>query len=93
MNILKIICLYIYNLCLFAVFQEALIDPLKTLKRDVLPRFLTSDYHAKLLKRADIVDGKLPSASGLIIPPPTESKVCLLLLFLLYIYIYLYNYN
>lgn len=57
------------------LFQEALIDPMKTLKRDVLPRFLVSDYHAKLETRSEIVAGNLPSALNFILPSPESSKV------------------
>jgi len=57
------------------LFQEALIDPMKTLKRDVLPRFLASEFHAKLQKRAEIIAGNLPPAASLSLPAPEASKV------------------
>lgn len=57
------------------VFQEALMDPLKTLKRDVLPRFLSSKIYESYQSRIALIDGHLPTAKELELTPPTESKV------------------
>ena len=53
-------------------FEESLIDPLKTMKRDILPRFLRSNYYSELSFRLKSIE-TLPSASELEIPiPPTN---------------------
>ena len=56
------------------VFDETLIDPIKTLKRDVLPRFLISSYYKELLNRISYIR-VLPTIDEIIIPNPTNSDI------------------
>lgn len=58
-----------------SVFDETLLDPMKTLKVDALPRFLTSIYYKKMSKRLETIF-PLPAASELSLPPPVKSAVC-----------------
>jgi hypothetical protein len=51
------------------VFSEALIDPMKTMRKDVLPRFLNSDIYQELLKQVKSCN-YLPTAAALVVPPP-----------------------
>jgi hypothetical protein len=54
------------------VFEESLIDPLKTMKRDILPRFLRSSFYTELLLIQELLQ-KPPIASELELPiPPTS---------------------
>lgn len=57
------------------VFQEALIDPMKTLKRDVLPRFLASILYSKMLKYTHVIEGRLSPSSNFCLASPKDSKV------------------
>ena len=54
------------------VFSEALIDPIKTIARDILPRFLKSELYTTLKLRLSQTD-PLPSAANLSVPSPTVS--------------------
>ena len=56
------------------VFMEAIIDPIKTLRRDILPRFLTSDLFIKMSKQIQSCT-PLPAASTLEAPAPTTSFI------------------
>lgn len=40
-------------------FSEALIDPIKTLHRDIYPRFLHSEHHAQLVRHASNINEKI----------------------------------
>jgi hypothetical protein len=54
------------------VFEESLIDPLKTMKRDIMPRFLRSSFYTELLLVQELLQ-KQPIASELELPiPPTS---------------------
>lgn len=54
------------------VFEESLIDPLKTMKRDIIPRFLRSPFYTELVARLKSIE-TLPTASELEVPiPPTS---------------------
>lgn len=54
------------------VFAESLFDPIKTLRRDIIPRFIRSQHHAELNKRLALLE-TLPNASTLQIPLPPNS--------------------
>mmetsp|Transcript_24384 Transcript_24384/g.25009 ORF Transcript_24384/g.25009 Transcript_24384/m.25009 type:complete len:343 (-) Transcript_24384:33-1061(-) len=54
------------------VFEESLIDPLKTMKRDIIPRFLRSPFNTELQSRLKSIES-LPAASELEIPIPPNS--------------------
>lgn len=56
------------------VFTEATIEPLQTLQKNILPRFLKSDAYIKLNKRLH-VSASLPSKEQLLVPPPSGSVV------------------
>jgi hypothetical protein len=51
------------------VFSETLLDPMKTMRKDILPRFLNSIIYQDLLHNVEscLV---LPQASALVVPPP-----------------------
>jgi hypothetical protein len=51
------------------VFGECLLDPLKTLQRDILPRFLCSNVYNTMKARLNSLI-HLPPAALLIVPPP-----------------------
>lgn len=51
------------------VFSETLIDPMKTMRKDVLPRFLNSEIYQDLLKQIESCN-VLPAATTLVVPPP-----------------------
>jgi Regulator of G protein signaling domain len=56
------------------VFDEALIDPQKTLGRDILPRFLKSPIYMEMRDRlSSLID--LPDANSLNAHPPEVSKI------------------
>lgn len=50
-------------------FYEALEEPLKTMKKDILPRFVASRYHSRLKMRLSSLH-PLPSSSDLVIESP-----------------------
>ena len=53
-------------------FEESLIDPLKTLRRDILPRFLRSSHFSEMVRCLSSIE-RLPPASDLDLPiPPTN---------------------
>ena len=56
------------------VFMEALQDPIKTMKRDVLPRFLASDAYSKMNARLFSCE-TLPTAESLDAIPPKSSLI------------------
>jgi Regulator of G protein signaling domain len=53
------------------VFDEACIDPLKTLCKDVLPRFLTSSLFHSMINQT-MLCRVLPAGSTLVVPPPNN---------------------
>jgi hypothetical protein len=53
------------------VFDEAVLDPIKTMKKDVLPRFLQSKDFRTMIDSVASCD-PLPPASNLSLPPPTK---------------------
>lgn len=57
------------------VFGEAMIDPLKTLKRDIVPRFLSSDIYRDMCTRLSSLY-MLPTATDLRVDPPEGCPVC-----------------
>lgn len=56
------------------VFDETVIDPIKTMNRDILPRFLASEYFVRMKARLENIE-VLPQSSSLSIPPPSTSSV------------------
>lgn len=54
------------------VFQESLVEPIKTLRRDTLPRFLNSDLYEEMLANMESLKS-LPSWDSLQVSPPTTS--------------------
>ena len=56
------------------VFTEAAADPIKTLRKDILPRFLASE-HYKIMKTRLRTCRELPSGTDLKIPPPDTSLI------------------
>jgi hypothetical protein len=56
------------------VFGECLLDPIKTLQRDILPRFLCSaEYNTMKARLNSLIH--LPPAALLIVPPPESSML------------------
>jgi hypothetical protein len=53
------------------VFEEACLDPIKTMKKDVLPRFLQSEIFRTMIHSLASCS-PLPPASDLNLPPPTK---------------------
>ena len=51
------------------MFGEALIDPILTLCKDILPRFIKTDIYAEFKKR-QLECCSLPPANTLVVPPP-----------------------
>jgi hypothetical protein len=51
------------------VFSETLLDPMKTMRKDILPRFLNSQIYQDLLGNVEscLI---LPQAAALVVPPP-----------------------
>ena len=54
------------------VFTEATIDPLKTVNKDVLPRFLVSGFYQDLDRRLKSIV-TLPAATDFTVKPPRSS--------------------
>eukprot|EP01038_Epipyxis_sp_PR26KG_P004350 gene4350-6154_t len=54
------------------IFNEALVDPIKTLRRDIHNRFISSDYFHQMKIRLSEIE-VLPSASTLILSPPPHT--------------------
>jgi hypothetical protein len=71
-TIKRIFLLHIYGP---KAFEEALLDPLKTLKRDIYPRFIVSDLASEMRSRITSIS-LLPPAHLLMVSPPAEPKVC-----------------
>jgi hypothetical protein len=57
------------------VFIEALFDPLKTMRKDILPRFLVSDHYRELLRRLDSISTLPPASSLEVQAPESDTKV------------------
>jgi hypothetical protein len=57
-----------------SVFDEAMGDPLKTVNKDVLPRFLVSGYYHDLQKRLASIS-PLPPGEAISVSPPQSSLV------------------
>ena len=55
------------------VFEEACIDPIKTMRKDILPRFLMSPVFERMIKNLATTEPP-PPASDLKVPPP-ESHI------------------
>jgi hypothetical protein len=53
------------------VFEEAVLDPIKTMRKDVLPRFLQSKVFITMILSLASCD-PLPPASNLSLPPPSK---------------------
>ena len=56
------------------VFTEATIEPLQTVQRNILPRFLKSEAYIKMRERLTQI-AALPSEEQLVVPPPSKSVV------------------
>lgn len=56
------------------VFDEAVLDPLKTMSRDILPRFLNSATCTKMLRMLGTVN-PLPSGADLVVDPPDNQRL------------------
>ena len=56
------------------VFEEAVIDPIKTMKKDVLPRFVVSDICQELINNLALCE-PLPSADMLQVVAPSSDEV------------------
>ena len=51
------------------VFDEACLDPIKTMKKDILPRFLLSNVYRRMVQDVTMCEPP-PPASDLKVPPP-----------------------
>jgi hypothetical protein len=56
------------------VYDEATLDPHKTIRRDIMPRFLASQYFVELEMRAESMQQK-PTAASLSVDPPTSITI------------------
>ena len=56
------------------VFQELLIDPYKTLSKDVIPRFINSEYYYEMIQRLNDLY-PLPIINELQLPLPLHSNI------------------
>ena len=54
------------------VFGECLLDPIRTLERDIFPRFLVSPFYAEMNLRVSSL-AHVPAPTELVIPLPQES--------------------
>jgi hypothetical protein len=54
------------------IFEESVIDPIKTMKKDVLPRFLRSNDFLAMINNLACCD-PLPPASAMKLPPPKKN--------------------
>lgn len=52
------------------VFEEATREPIKTMKKDILPRFLSSDIFRRMIANVASCEPTPPPASDLKVPPP-----------------------
>jgi hypothetical protein len=66
------------------VFEEAVLDPIKTMRKDVLPRFLQSNDYLAMIENLASCD-PLPPASRYI-------YICIYIYTYMYIHIYIYTY-
>jgi hypothetical protein len=71
-TIKRIFLLHIYGP---RAFEEALIDPLKTLKRDIYPRFAVSELATEMRSRLQSLR-VLPPANLLTVAPPANTPFC-----------------
>ena len=56
------------------VFEEAVIDPIKTMKKDVLPRFVVSDICQELFNQMALCE-PLPLENQLEVVAPSNDEV------------------
>jgi len=56
------------------VFAQAILEPIQTMKKDILPRFLVSNHYLQMELRLKSCN-PLPSASELAVPYPEESII------------------
>lgn len=56
------------------LFDEAVVDPLKTITRDVLPRFFSSPFYGTMVAKLALLD-PLPAGATLEVPFPEASRV------------------
>jgi hypothetical protein len=54
-------------------FAEALLEPLRTIQMDILPRFFASKVYFKM-RAFQLKSNPLPSAKSIYVPPPNKSK-------------------
>ena len=59
------------------VFEEAVIDPIKTMKKDVLPRFVVSDICMELINNLALCE-PLPGEDQLQVVAPSNDEVTIL---------------
>ena len=52
------------------VFEEACLEPIKTMRKDILPRFLNSEIANRMVANVASCEPKPPPASDLKVPPP-----------------------
>mmetsp|Transcript_154 Transcript_154/g.187 ORF Transcript_154/g.187 Transcript_154/m.187 type:complete len:406 (-) Transcript_154:754-1971(-) len=52
------------------VFEESLREPIKTMKKDILPRYLVSEIFRKMVANVSSCEPTPPSAADLKVPPP-----------------------
>lgn len=52
------------------VFEEACLEPIKTMRKDILPRFLISDIASRMVMNVASCEPKTPAGSDLKVPPP-----------------------
>ena len=52
------------------VFEEACLEPIKTMRKDILPRFLNSEIANRMVMNVASCEPKPPPASDLKVPPP-----------------------
>ena len=57
-----------------SVFDETLIDPIKTLSKDTLPRFVVSSFYKRMVDRLRSIK-PLPDAKSLNLPLPSQNRV------------------
>eukprot|EP00595_Chromulina_sp_UTEXLB2642_P003028 CAMPEP_0196761198 /NCGR_PEP_ID=MMETSP1095-20130614/369_1 /TAXON_ID=96789 ORGANISM="Chromulina nebulosa, Strain UTEXLB2642" /NCGR_SAMPLE_ID=MMETSP1095 /ASSEMBLY_ACC=CAM_ASM_000446 /LENGTH=191 /DNA_ID=CAMNT_0042110431 /DNA_START=582 /DNA_END=1153 /DNA_ORIENTATION=+ len=62
------------HLYTFQIFDEALLDPIKTLRKDVLPRFLHSEHYKRLVSHCSHIY-PLPSLKEFTFQMPSTAKV------------------
>lgn len=54
------------------VFSETMVDPIKTIRRDILPRYLTSDIHSNAIARISDINN---FSSSINVQPPDDNPV------------------